>query len=458
VTEFDFDLLAIGAGSGGVAASRRAASHGARVAVCEERRVGGTCVLRGCVPKKLLVYGAQFREHFEDARGFGWSVDGATLDWGRLVANKNRELERLHGVYRRMLADAAVDVLEGRARLLDAHTVEIGGRRHTARHVLIATGGRAVLPPQIRGLEHAITSDAALDLPTLPSRVVVVGGGYIGVEFATIFAAAGSRVTMILRQDMVLRGFDEDVRAALTAEMVKRGVKIVGDSRVSDIERRGSGLSVMTAAGDTHETDAVLMATGRAPNTRDLGLENLGVVLDANGAIQVDDRSRTAVESVHAIGDCTDRLNLTPIAIAEGRALADSLFGGRPTTVDYRNVPTAVFSTPCVSTVGLTEHQARAQFGAVDVYVTGFRPLKATVSGRDERVMMKLVADRSTQKVVGVHMVGPDAAEIIQGFAVALTCGATKAQFDATVGIHPSAAEEFVTMRVPRPDREPSAG
>jgi glutathione reductase (NADPH) len=451
MTTYDYDLIAIGAGSGGVAASRRAASYGARVAICEERRVGGTCVLRGCVPKKLLVYGAQYREHFEDARGFGWSVDGARLDWGRLVANKNRELERLHGVYRRMLADSGVTILAGRAHLLDANTVEVAGRRYTTGRVLVATGSHASLPSDIRGLEHVITSDGALDLETLPRRTAIVGGGYIGVEFAGIFAAAGSRVTLVIRRDMVLRGFDEDVRTALTAEMVKRGITIVADCRVSDIERRDDGLSVMTAAGDTLEVDAVLMATGRAPSTRDLGLEGLGVGVDAKGAIQVDARSRTAVESIYAIGDCTDRKNLTPIAIAEGRAVADSLIGGRATTVDYRNVPTAVFSTPAVSTVGLTELEARAQLGAVDVYVASFRPLKATLSDRDERVMMKLVVERATQKVVGCHMVGPDAAEIIQGFAVALTCGATKAQFDATVGIHPSAAEEFVTMYVPRP-------
>jgi glutathione reductase (NADPH) len=451
VTTYDYDLVTIGAGSGGVAASRRAASYGARVAICEERRVGGTCVLRGCVPKKLLVYGAQFREHFEDARGFGWSVESAGLDWAQLIANKNRELDRLHGVYRRMLADAGVTTLEGRAHLIDANTVEIAGRRYTAGRVLVATGSHAVVPADIRGLEHVITSDAALDLETQPRRVVIVGGGYIGVEFAGVFATAGSRVTLVIRQDRVLRGFDEDVRTVLTTEMAKRGIKIVAETRVSDVERRDGELSVMTAAGDTYEADAVLLATGRDPNTRGLGLEGLGVGMDERGAIQVDAQSQTAVQRIYAIGDCTDRRNLTPIAIAEGRAVADSLFGDRPVTVDYRYVPTAVFSTPSVSTVGLTELEARETLGDLDVYVSSFRPMKATLSGRDERVMMKLVVERSTQRVVGCHMVGADAAEIIQGFAVALTCGATKAQFDATVGIHPSAAEEFVTMRVPRP-------
>ncbi len=451
MTLFDYDLMVIGGGSGGVATARRASSHGARVALCEEDRVGGTCVLRGCVPKKLLVYGAQFREHFEDARGFGWSPGEAKLDWGRLVANKNREIERLHGVYRRALSDAGVSLFEGRARLLDANAVEIGGRRHTARHVVVATGGHAILPAGIRGLEHAITSDAALDLDALPPRVVIVGGGYIGVEFASIFNTAGSHVTLVIRQDMVLRGFDEDVRTALTTELLKRGVRIVADCGVVDIERRGSGLSVMTVAGDTYEADAVLMATGRAPNTSGIGLEAIGVELDGRGAVKVDASSRTAVESVYAVGDCTDRLNLTPVAIAEGRAVADTLFGGRAVTVDHENVPTAVFSTPSVSTVGLTEGAARARLGPIDVYVTSFRPMKAALSGRDERGMMKIVVQRSTQKVVGCHMVGPDAAEIMQGFAVAITCGATKAQFDATVGIHPSAAEEFLTMPAPRP-------
>lgn len=454
--DHDYDLITIGAGSGGVAASRRAASYGARVAICEEGRVGGTCVLRGCVPKKLLVYGAHFREHFEDARGFGWSIEDAKLDWGRLVASKNRELDRLNGVYRRMLSDAGVTLVEGRARLIDVNTVEVGGRRLTARHVLIATGGRPVLPA-MRGVEHVITSEGALDLESLPRRLVVIGGGYIGVEFAGIFRAAGSEVTMIIRQDMVLRGFDEDVQTTLTTEMVKRGIAIVATCPVSDIEKRATGLSVLTKSGDTFEADAVLMAIGRAPNTADLGLESVGVALDARGAIQVDERSQTAVPTIHAVGDCTDRLNLTPVAIAEGRALADSLFGGRPTIMSHRNVPTAVFSTPSVAAVGLTEREARAELGSIDVYVSAFRPMKATLSGRDERVMMKLVVERSTQKVVGCHMVGPEAAEIIQGFAVAIHCGATKAQFDATVGIHPSAAEEFVTMRTPRAEAAPKS-
>lgn len=451
MSSYDYDLLTIGAGSGGIAASRRAASYGARVAICEERKVGGTCVLRGCVPKKLLMYGARFADDFADAAGFGWAVGESTLDWARLVAAKDRELERLHGVYQRMLQDARVTTLLGRARIVDAHTVEIDGARHTAKHLLVATGGHPSLPTDVRGIENAITSEEALSLPSLPRRIVIVGGGYVGVEFASILNAAGSKVTLLIRQNMVLRGFDEDVRASLTTELGKRGITVVAESRPRDIERKDGALSVMTAAGETHSADVVLMATGRTPSTRDLGLEAVGVGTDQRGAVQVDASMQTAVPSIHAIGDCTDRLNLTPVAIAEGRAFADTVFGGQPRVMDHTHVPTAVFSTPQVSTVGLPEHEARAKLGDVDVYVTSFRPMKATLSGRDERVMMKLVVERATQKVVGCHMVGADAAEIIQGFAVALTCGATKAQFDATVGIHPSSAEEFVTMREPRP-------
>ncbi|HEU4409906.1 MAG TPA: glutathione-disulfide reductase [Polyangiaceae bacterium] len=456
---FDFDLFTIGAGSGGVAASRRAGTYGARVAICEDSRVGGTCVMRGCVPKKLLVYGTHLRDEIEDAKGFGWTVEGAKHDWGALVAAKNRELDRLGGIYLRLLRDAKVTLLEGRGRVVAPHTVEVGGKRYTARHILIATGGRPALP-EVPGVEHAITSNEALDLPALPRRVVIVGGGYIGVEFAGIFTRAGARVTMLIRGDTVLRGFDDDVRAALTSELRKRGVEIQADVELQDIERRGETLSVMTKMGGLYEADAVLCATGRWPNTRGLGLEELGVALDARGAIAVDEYSRTAVEGVYAVGDCTDRLALTPVAIVEGRALVETLFRDNPTPVDHQNVPSAVFSQPPVAAVGLTERAARQRFGAVDVYVTSFRAMKHTLSGRDERTMMKLVVDRDSQRVVGCHMVGADAPEIMQGLAIAVKCGATKAQFDATVGIHPTAAEEFVLMREKRPDpteREPAA-
>jgi glutathione reductase (NADPH) len=451
MADYDFDLFTLGAGSGGVAASRRAGAYGARVAICEESRVGGTCVIRGCVPKKLLVYGAHFAHDLEDAAGFGWTVPEPRHAFSALVAAKNREIDRLNGIYIRLLRDAGVTLLEGRGRVVDPHTVEVAGKRYTARYILVATGGRPHLP-DVRGIEHAITSNEALDLPSLPPRVAIVGGGYIGVEFAGIFNALGAKVTMFIRGDSVLRGFDADIRAALTEELRKKGIDVRGETFVEDIERRGEALSLMTRQGDTLEVDAVLYATGRIPNTRGLGLEEIGVTLDAVGAVVVDTMSRTAVESVYSVGDCTNRVNLTPVAIAEGRAVAESLFHDRPTPIDHAGIPSAVFSQPPVATVGCSERHARELYGAVDVYVTSFRPLKHTLSGRDERTMMKLVVDRASQRVVGCHMVGADAPEIIQGLAIALKCGATKAQFDATVGIHPSAAEEFVTMRDKRPE------
>ncbi len=450
--DYDFDLLTIGAGSGGVAACRRAGSYGARTAICEEARVGGTCVLRGCVPKKLLVYGSHFRDEFTDAAGFGWTVGERRLDWAALVAAKDRELDRLNGVYVRMLRDSGVRVIEGRGRVVGPHAVQVGDQTYTARNILVATGSRPFLPDDVRGIEHAITSEGALDLKALPKHIVIVGGGYIGVEFAGIFNAAGVKVTMLIRGDTVLRGFDPDIQSALTAEMRKRGVDIRGETLVSDIEPRGEGFSVMTRQGDTLETDRVLYATGRLPSTRDIGLEAVGVRLDLVGAVSVGEDSRTTVPGIYAVGDCTNRLNLTPVAIAEGRALAETLFNNNPMTADHEMVPSAVFSQPPVATVGCTEHGARERYGDVDVYVTAFRAMKHTLSGRDERTMMKLVVDRATGRVVGCHMVGADAPEIIQGFAVAMRCGATKDQFDTTVGIHPSAAEEFVTMRERRPE------
>jgi len=451
MAEYDFDMFTIGAGSGGVASSRRAGSHGARVAICEDSRVGGTCVIRGCVPKKLLVYGSHFHGDFEDAAGYGWTIEGTRLDWARLIANKNKEIDRLNSVYIRLLRDSGVKLLEGRGRVVDAHTVEVGGKTYTAKYILVATGSRPHMP-EVRGIEHAISSNEALELKSLPRRIVVVGGGYIGVEFAGIFNAVGSKVTMVIRGDTVLRGFDDDIRSTLTAEMRKKGIEIRAESFIEDIEKRGDVLSLMTKTGETIEADVVLYATGRIPNTKGLGLAEVGVQLDELGAVAVDEGSRTAVESIYAVGDCTNRLNLTPVAIAEGRAVAESLFNNRPMVMSHKDVPSAVFSQPPVGTVGLSEAQARVVYGEVDVYVTSFRALKHTLSGRDERTMMKLVVERAGQRVVGCHMVGADAPEIIQGFAVAVKCGATKAQFDSTVGIHPSAAEEFVTMRDKRPD------
>jgi glutathione reductase (NADPH) len=450
--QYDFDLFTIGAGSGGVASSRRAGAHGARVAICEEDRVGGTCVLRGCVPKKLLVYGAHFRHDFEDAAGYGWSVPEKKHDWKKLQAAKDKELDRLNGVYKRLLRDSGVQLIEGRGRIVDPHTVEVGGQRYTAAHILVSTGSRPFLP-EMPGIEHVITSDGALSLKELPRRIIIVGGGYIGVEFAGIFNALGAKVTMLIRGDTVLRGFDDDVRAFLTQEMRKKGVDIRSEVFVRDIEKRSDGtLSVLTKMGDTLEADAVLFATGRIPNTRGVGLEEVGVKLNARGAVVVDEGSRTSVESIHAVGDVTDRLNLTPVAIAEGRALAETLFNNNPMRMDHTSVPSAVFSQPPVATVGLSELEARGQAGAVDVYVSSFRPMKHTLSGREERTMMKVIVDRSTGRVLGFHMVGEDAPEIIQGLAVALKCGVTKKQLDSTVGIHPTAAEEFVTMRDKRPD------
>lgn len=449
--EYDFDLVTLGAGSGGVAASRRAASYGAKVAIAESVRVGGTCVLRGCVPKKLLVYGSHFREELEDARGFGWTIGESSLDWGKLVAAKDRELDRLNGIYIRMLRDAGVQILDGRGTIVDEHTVEIAGERRTAKRILIATGGWPQLP-QLRGIEHAITSNEALDLKALPRRVVIVGGGYIAVEFAGIFHAAGAHVEVIVRADSILRGFDQDIRFTLREQMMKHGVSVRCETVVRSIEKEADGsLSVRLAGGELLEADVVLYATGRAPNTRGLGLEAAGVKLDELGAVVVDEWSRTSVPSIYAVGDVTNRVNLTPVAIHEARAFAESTFNDRPMKLDYHGIPSAVFSQPPVATVGLSEAQAREHHADVDIYRSRFRPMKHTLSGRDEQTMMKLVVDRPTNRVLGAHMVGADAPEIIQGLAIAIKCGATKAQFDATVGIHPTAAEEFVTMRDPVP-------
>jgi len=408
-------------------------------------------VLRGCVPKKLLVYGSRFREEFDDARGFGWSVGDVTVDWRKLVEAKDRELDRLNGVYLRMLHDAGVKLVEGRGVIEDAHTVRVGDRRYTAKYILVATGGWPQLP-EIPGIEHAMTSNEALDLKDLPQRMVIVGGGYIGVEFAGIFTGAGVKVTLVVRADGILRGFDTDIRSTLTEEMRKHGVEVMPETVVRSIEREGSCLSVRLAGGEMLETDSILYATGRAPNSKGLGLSEVGVELGPLGQVVVDEWSQTKVPSIYAVGDVTNRMNLTPVAIAEGRALVETLFNNNPMKVDHTGVPSAVFSQPPVGTVGLTEAEARRRFGKIDVYRARFRPMKNTISGREGRTMMKLVVDRASERVLGCHMVGEDAPEIIQGLAVALKCGATKRQFDATVGIHPTAAEEFVTMRDPVPD------
>lgn len=444
--KYDFDLFTIGAGSGGVAGSRRAASYGAKVGICESSRIGGTCVIRGCVPKKLLVYGAQVADEIADARGYGWDIRQASFSWPALISAKDREIDRLNGIYIKMLADAGVTTIEDEGRLVDAHTVAIGGRMVTAQNILIATGAHPVLP-DTPGIEHAITSNEALDLKEFPKRVVIVGGGYIAVEFAGIFHTLGAQVTLVLRGDMVLRGFDQDVREHLTQEVTERGLRILTGTLVESIEKAAGGLEVKLNNGQSLPCDQILYATGRLPNTRSLQMEGVGVKTGEKGEVLVDEWSRTSVPNIYALGDVTNRHNLTPVAIAEARALAETLFHNNPTSFDPSNIPTAVFSQPPVGTVGLTEKQARGLGRPIDIYRSKFRPMHSTLSGRHDKTMMKLVVDRASDRVLGCHMVGVDAAEITQGLAIALRCGATKAQFDKTVGIHPTAAEEFVTMR-----------
>ncbi|NQV82985.1 MAG: glutathione-disulfide reductase [Rhodospirillales bacterium] len=453
MTKYDYDLITIGAGSGGVRASRRAAAMGKRVAVIENLRVGGTCVMRGCVPKKLLVIGSHFGDDFEDAAGYGWTVQPPAFDWPTLIGAKAQELDRLEGVYHRILRESGVEEITGTGRVADAHAVTIDGpdatRTISAETILVATGGWPHLP-DLPGIEHAITSNEALDLAELPKRIAIVGGGYIAVEFAGIFNGLGSQVTEIIRAPQILRGFDEDVRDVLAEEMEKKGITIRRECVVRSIEKTATGLSVRFPYGDEIEVDQVMYATGRKPNTAGLGLEEAGIALNAKGAIEVDEFSKTTVPSIYAIGDVTDRVNLTPVALAEGEAFVRTVYGSGPSSVDYTNIASAVFSQPPIGSVGLTEDEALAELGgrdAVDVYLSRFTPMKYTLSGRDEKTMMKIIVDATTDRVLGCHMVGLDAPEIIQGIAVALKCGATKAQFDATIGIHPTAAEEFVTMR-----------
>jgi glutathione reductase (NADPH) len=443
---YDYDLFTIGGGSGGVRASRIAAQFGAKVAVAEERYLGGTCVNVGCIPKKIFVYASEFSEDFNDCAGFGWTVGERAFDWSTLVANKDREIARLNGVYKKVLVDNGVRIMRARATVADAHTVVVGSERYTARYILVATGGWPSIPP-IPGGELAITSNEAFFLPQFPSRAIVVGGGYIGLEFAGIFHGLGAQVSLVHRGEVFLRGFDEDLRRTLAAEMGKRGIELRFNRTVERIEKLPRGIRATLDDGAALEADLILFATGRTPNTHDLGLERAGVKLDHGGAVVVDSYSCSSVPNIYAVGDCTDRMQLTPVAIAEGQAVAETLFHANPQTPDYDNVPTAVFSQPTIGTVGLTEAAARERYRAVDIYKSSFRPLKHTLSGRDERSFMKLVVDGETDRVLGCHMVGSDAGEIVQGLAIALKCRATKAQFDATVGIHPTAAEEFVTMR-----------
>jgi glutathione reductase (NADPH) len=454
MAEFDVDLFVIGGGSGGVRAARIAAGYGARVMIAEEYRMGGTCVIRGCVPKKLFVLGSHVHHEIEDAAGFGWTIPSATFDWPTLVANKDKEIARLEGIYTTNVEKSGAQVVKARAVLEDAHTIRLSnGQTVRANHILVATGSTPNHGPAFPGIEHVISSNEAFHLPQLPKRVVIQGGGYIALEFAGIFAGFGSDVTVIYRGDNILRGFDEDVRAHLRAEMEKQGITILTGctvNRIDKVETSGTEFTTHLSNGSSIASDLVMFAIGRHPNVANLGLENAGVAINPrNGGISVDGWSRTSVPNIYAIGDVTHRINLTPVAIREGHAFADTVFGKRPVQVDHSKIPTAVFSQPEVGTVGLTEDEARAQFSHVDIYKTDFRPIKSTMSGRDTRVLMKLVVDGTSDRVVGCHVVGDAAAEIIQAVAIAVKMNATKADFDSTFALHPTAAEELVTMRTP---------
>jgi glutathione reductase (NADPH) len=451
MAEFDVDLFVIGGGSGGVRAARIAAGHGARVMVAEEYRMGGTCVIRGCVPKKLFVMGSHVQHEIEDAAGFGWSIGNVSFDWPTLVANKDKEIARLEAIYATNVEKSGAQIVKTRAVLEDAHTLRLGdGRAVMAGTILIATGGAPNHGPGIPGIEHVISSNEAFHLAELPRRVVIQGGGYIALEFAGIFAGFGSDVTVIYRGDNILRGFDEDVRSHLRKEMENQGITILTGCTVNKVDRHGKEFTTHLSNGSSIASELVMFAIGRHPNVAGLGLEKAGVAINpGNGGIRVDGWSRTSVPNIYAIGDVTHRHNLTPVAIREGHAFADTVFGKRPVQVDHSTIPTAVFSQPEVGTVGLTEAEARAQFSHVDIYKADFRPIKATMSGRDTRILMKLVVDGSSDRVLGCHIVGDGAAEIVQAVAIAVKMKATKADFDATFALHPTAAEELVTMRTP---------
>lgn len=446
--DFDYDLFVIGAGSGGVRAARMAAGFGARVAVAEDRYMGGTCVNVGCVPKKLYVYASEFGKAFGDARGFGWNTASPAFDWVTLRDNKKTEIARLNAIYRNLLSGVEAQVINGRARIIDPHTVAVGEQHYTAGKILICTGGWPHVP-DFPGNEHAITSNEIFDLDAFPQRLVVVGGGYIAVEFAGIFNGLGAKVTQLYRGPLFLRGFDQDIRAHAAQEIVKTGVDLRFEINVESIDSSGGGLRVQLTDGTAVEADAVLYATGRKANLVDLGLENVNVAQSGSGTIEVDDHFRTTEESIFALGDVIGGMELTPVALAEGMAFARREFGSLEHQVDYDFIPTAVFCQPNIGTVGFTEEQARERFGQIELFKSTFRPMKHTISGRDEKTFMKLIVDKASDRVVGVHMMGPDAGEIMQGIAIALRAGATKAIFDSTIGIHPTAAEEFVTMREP---------
>ncbi len=445
---YDYDLFVIGAGSGGVRAARLAAELGARVGIAEEYRIGGTCVIRGCVPKKLLVYGSRYRTEFADARGFGWTCENERFDWPTLIGNVHREVDRLNGVYTRTLEKAGVDRFMTRAALEDPHRVKFGDGNAavSAKTILVATGSHPMIP-DLPGKEHLISSNECFELEQLPASIVIIGAGYIGMEFASIFRGFGVAVTVLYRGDQVLRDFDNDLRNGVAEAMRNRGIDLRMDTDVASIEKEGSGYRIHLKRGSTIAADLVMAATGRAPTTSGFGLEQVGVELGGNGRIVVDEFSKSSVDSLYAVGDVTDRKNLTPVAIHEATAFAETVFNARPTPVDLTFIPTAVFSQPEIGTVGLSEEKAREMYGSIDIYKTSFRPLRSMVSGRDERMLMKLVIDMKTDKVLGVHVLGSDAAEIVQMAAVAMRLGVTKAQLDATMALHPSAAEELVTLR-----------
>ncbi len=448
MTSFDVDLFVVGAGSGGVRAARMAAGLGVRVAIAENRYLGGTCVNVGCVPKKLFVYASHFNEDFRAARGFGWSLNEPLFDWSCLLAQKNQEIKRLQGIYRGLLEQSGVTIVEGQARLLDAHTVLSGDRTFHCERILVATGGWPSIP-DIPGKKYAVTSNEMFALDRLPKRMLIVGGGYIAVEFAGIMHGLGVATTLCYRGDKLLRGFDEDIREFIADEMRKKGIDILLNTQINAIEQTDKGFTACTVQGQPIESELILYATGRRPNVSGLGLEAIGVELDAKGAIKTNDGYQTNIPSIYALGDVTGRFNLTPVATAEAMAFVNGLYTDRPTPVDYDTIPTAVFSHPNIGTVGLTEAEARARYPDIIIYRSVFTPMKHTLSGINEKTMMKLVVRRSTDRVLGVHMVGADAGEIIQGMAVAIRTGATKSVFDSTIGIHPTAAEEFVTMRNP---------
>lgn len=446
MSNYDYDLFVIGVGSGGTRAARMIAGTGARVAAAEQQFLGGTCVNVGCVPKKLMVFASHFAEDFEDAAGFGWDVKPDRFNWDRLIENKNTEISRLNDVYRRLLDNAGVKLYEAPAKILDRHTIQVGNEQVTTDRIIVATGGWPSMP-DLPGVEHAISSNEVFFLKDLPKRFVVVGGGYIAVEFAGIMNGLGSKVTQIYRSEKILRGFDEDVRDVLSKEIVRKGVDLRTNVNITAIEKQGETLIATLTDGTTIEADCIMYATGRHPRTQDIGLEEIGVELDAKGAIKVDDYSRTNLDNVWAIGDVTDRIALTPVAIQEAMAVYRTEYLNDPTPCDHANVPSAVFSQPPVGSVGLTEDQAQKEYGTLDIYRSTFTPMKLSLTEREEKTLMKIIVDQASQKVVGVHMVGPDAGEIIQGIAIAVKMGATKRDFDRTVGIHPTAAEEFVTMR-----------